>query len=326
MKFGLVGLPNVGKSTIFNRIVGQEIAKASNFPFCTISPNSATAYVMDEKIKKLGEMSKSNNLVFPRLECVDIAGLVRGASSGAGLGNQFLSHIRQVDLILHILRCFPDDGIQHVDGRVNPIEDADLINTELILADIDLCSKILANRKTAKLYSNSQIMSLEKAMKVLEKDKLIVDEISNFTQDDLKFIEERGLITAKPMLYVANIGEEIDKSQIAELELRLRRPIVVIHPLGDQSEIDHLIQESYKALNLITFYTTGVTESRGWSILRGTNAKKASGAIHSDFEKKFIAASIIAYDDFVSGETKRRIEGAEYIVQDCDICEFRIGR
>jgi ribosome-binding ATPase len=323
MKFGLVGLPNVGKSTIFNLIVGQELARASNFPFCTIDPNSAITQVMDEKIQKLGEISKSEKLVFPRLECVDIAGLVKGASQGAGLGNQFLSHIRQVDLILHVVRFFEDPDIQHVNNKVDPISDSSLINDELMIADIDMCEKILGNKKASKLYTPQQIKAMEKAMEVLNRSVPIRREKNLFTQDELKFINERGLITAKPMLYVANV-DSYDEKSLGKFD----SSIIKINPMDPAGSIDYLIGMSYKELGLITFYTTGPTESRGWSVKLGSQAKKAAGVIHSDFEKKFIAASVIKYDDFIdrSKSIKPRIEGANYLIQDGDICEFRVGR
>jgi len=323
MKFGLVGLPNVGKSTIFNLIAGQEIARASNFPFCTIDPNTAITQVIDEKIKRLGEISKSAQVIYPRLECVDIAGLVKGASEGAGLGNKFLSHIRQVDLILHVVRCFEDADIQHVNNKVDPEADSSLIGDELLLADIDMCEKLLENKKASKLYTPDQLKTLNKAMQLLSKSIPIRKEINSFTPDEVKFINEKGLITAKPMLYVANVD-----SLEAELKANFDAPVIKINPMEPEGSIDYLIRMSYKELGLVTFYTTGPAESRGWSVKVGSPAKEAAGVIHSDFKKKFIAASVVKYEDFISQgkAAKPRIEGANYLMQDGDICEFRIGR
>lgn len=320
MKFGLVGLPNVGKSTLFNRIVQQEIAEASNFPFCTIEPNVATVEVFDSRVEELSKISKSKKTVFSKLQCIDIAGLVKGASENVGLGNQFLENIRQVDLIIHVVRVFKDEDIQHVNEKVDPISDIDLINTELVLADLEMCKKIINHKKSSVLYTKIQLNATNKAIEILNEGQLLSGSIDSFSQDEFKFLKSR-LLTAKPMLYLANVDEESDLEPLKNV---IKEEIIPFNPF--EGDIQTILSASFKKLNLITFYTTGNDESRAWSIVNGSNARKASGEIHSDFEEKFIRASVIGYEDFIAGRKNYKIEGAEYIVKDGDICEFRIGR
>jgi ribosome-binding ATPase len=323
MKLGLVGLPNVGKSTLFNKILGQEIAKASNFPFCTIEPNSAFAEVIDDQLTHLGEISASERVVYPRLECVDIAGLVKGASEGAGLGNKFLSNIRQVDLILHVIRCFNDDNIIHVNNKVDPIEDAKLIEMELILSDIDMCDKILSNRKFLSTFSKNEVATLEKAFALLKKDLFLRSQIDKFTEDEIKFIKDRGFITIRPMLYVANGSSNED---VESLKSQLGHEVVAIDASSESyDDVKNLVNVCHENLGLITFYTTGKKETRGWSIKKGVSAKKASAAIHTDFEKKFVAVKVSKYKDYILDKTQYETKGKDYIVQHADICDFKIG-
>jgi GTP-binding protein YchF len=322
LRFGLVGLPNVGKSTIFNKIAKQELAQASNFPFCTIDPNVAVVPVWDPKVEKLSAISKSKKTVFSRLQCIDIAGLVKGASDNVGLGNQFLENIRQVELIWHVVRIFEDDNIQHVNNRIDPIDDIDTINTELILSDMDMCNKIMNHKKSSLLYKKNELDAIKKALSILEDGAMINSRLANFSVDDLKFINQKGLLTAKPMIYIGNMG---GNSNIDELQRKLNVDIIPLRPMEDD-DITNLIMESYKKLGLISFYTTGDDESRAWAIRSGTNARKAAGEIHSDFEQKFIRAAVMKYDDFVSGKRSTKTEGADYIVQDGDICDFRVGK
>jgi ribosome-binding ATPase YchF (GTP1/OBG family) len=310
----------VGKSTIFNKIVQQEIAQASNFPFCTIEPNIATIEVFDERVKELARISKSKKTVFSKLQCIDIAGLVKGASENVGLGNQFLENIRQVNLIIHVVRLFKDDDIQHINQKVDPVSDLELINTELILSDIEMCKKILNHKKSAILYSKTQLLATIKAADVLNQGILVSKSQDSFTQEEFKFLKYT-LLTAKPMLYLANVDNESDLKSLRSIVTEEIIPLDPIH-----GEIQEILLASYKKLDLISFYTTGGDESRAWSVVKGSTARKASGQIHSDFEEKFIRASVISYEDFVVGRKNYRIEGAEYIIRDGDICEFRIGR
>ena len=320
LRFGLIGLPNVGKSTIFNRLVQQELAQASNFPFCTIEPNIATVPVLDTKVEELGTISKSKNIVFSKLQCIDIAGLVKGASNNVGLGNQFLENIRQVDLMLQVVRLFEDTNIQHVHDKIDPISDIDLINTELILTDIDMCGKLLNHKKSTLLYTKTQREAVTKALKFLESGHLLSKYYDSFSQDELKFLKHK-LLTIKPMVYLAN-GEPDDKFR--SLQEQMGEDLLLFDPFD--GDIHILLAQCYKKLDLISFYTTGPDESRSWSIMRGTKARKAAGEIHSDFEEKFIRALVISYEDFIGGARNYRVEGSDYIVQDSDICEFKVGR
>ncbi|MEJ2517160.1 MAG: redox-regulated ATPase YchF [Methyloceanibacter sp.] len=361
-KCGIVGLPNVGKSTLFNALTETAAAQAANYPFCTIEPNVGDVPVPDPRLAKLSEIAGSAQTIPTRLTFVDIAGLVRGASKGEGLGNQFLAHIREVDAIAYVLRCFEDSDVVHVDGKVDPIADAETIETELMLADLEslerrvpaLEKKIRGQDKEAK----ETLALLERALFTLREGKparfAIVDD------DDRKAFHSLGLLTSKPILYVCNVDEgsaatgnalsaEVQKraenegagcvvisakieSELVELDAEERRSYLA--DLGLQEPgLNRLIQEGYKLLNLLTYFTAGPKEARAWTIERGTRAPQAAGVIHTDFEKGFIRAETIAYDDYVGlgGEAgardagKLRLEGKEYVVKDGDVLHFRFA-
>jgi len=361
-KCGIVGLPNVGKSTLFNALTESAAAQAANYPFCTIEPNVGDVPVPDPRLVKLSEIAGSAQTIPTRLTFVDIAGLVRGASKGEGLGNQFLAHIREVDAIAYVLRCFEDSDVVHVDGKVDPIADAETIETELMLADLEslerrvpaLEKKIRGQDKEAK----ETLALLERALITLREGKparfAIVDD------DDRKAFHSLGLLTSKPILYVCNVDEgsaatgnalsaEVQKraenegagcvvisakieSELVELDAEERRSYLA--DLGLQEPgLNRLIQEGYKLLNLLTYFTAGPKEARAWTIECGTRAPQAAGVIHTDFEKGFIRAETIAYDDYVGlgGEAgardagKLRLEGKEYVVKDGDVLHFRFA-
>jgi GTP-binding protein YchF len=361
-KCGIVGLPNVGKSTLFNALTKTAAAQAANYPFCTIEPNTGDVAVPDERLAKLAAAGKSANIIATRLTFVDIAGLVRGASKGEGLGNQFLANIREVDAIAHVLRCFEDEDITHVDGRINPVADAETVETELMLADLESLEKRVVNlrkRATGNDKEAKQILPIVEATIELLKDgqparKLDVD------KEDEKAFKGLQLLTSKPVLYVCNVLEEdADKGNaysdsVAEMAQREGASSVVIsanieaeiaqldteeaaeylESMGlDEPGLDRLIRAGYKLLDLITFFTVGPKETRAWTITKGTKAPQAAGVIHTDFERGFIRAQTIAYDDYVSlgGEApakeagKARDEGKDYVAHDGDVMLFKFN-
>jgi len=359
---GIVGLPNVGKSTLFNALTQTAAAEAANYPFCTIEPNVGDVAVPDERLKRIAEISRSANVVPTRLTFVDIAGLVKGASKGEGLGNQFLSHIRKVDAIAYVLRYFEDDDITHVTGRIDPIADAETIETELMLADLEslekrapaLEKKIRGQDKEAK----ATLALVEKALAVLRAGKPA--RTADIPEDQRRAFRQLNLLTSKPVLYVCNVDEasaaagnafsdrvaERAKSEgagvviisakieaeLAQLDRQEREEY--LHDLGlEEPGLNRLIRAGYQLLGLITFFTSGPKEARAWTVRKGAKAPQAAGAVHTDFQKGFIRAQTIAYDDFVGlgGEVaareagKARDEGRDYVVQDGDVILFKFN-
>ncbi len=348
LKVGIVGLPNVGKSTLFNAITKQSIP-ASNFPFTTIEPNVGIINVPDERIPKLAALEKSEKQVPATIEFVDIAGLVKGASEGAGLGNKFLSHIREVDAIIQVVRFFQNKDIVHVDGTVDPARDIEVINLELMLADLNTVTKRLEGlAREIKSGSKEAVVNkaaLERIQSALEEGKPA--QSVELSEEEFKLVKQLQLLTMKPILYVANTNEQtapsinglellpIDIKVESELaELNDEDKIEYMREFGiSESGLDRLARAAYKLLDLITYFTAGPMETKAWTIMRGTKAPQAAGVIHTDFEKGFIKAEVIAWDkllDAGSYATARekgwlRLEGKEYIVQDGDVCHFRFN-
>lgn len=358
---GIVGLPNVGKSTIFNAITSAG-AESANYPFCTIDPNVGVVQVPDSRIDQLSAIVNPQKCQYTTIEFVDIAGLVKGASSGEGLGNQFLGHIRSVDAVLHVVRCFDDENVVHVAGKVSPADDIEIINTELALADLDTVEKkLLRAEKLARSgdkKAKEEVAFYERVRGLLEQAKKVRDCAEN--EDENIWLRDLHLLTAKPVLYVANVAED-DLSgshpfvaQVAAIAKEEGSGVVVIcgrleseiaELAGDEKQafleemglaesgLDRLIRAGYELLGLITYFTAGVKEVRAWTITRGTKAPQAAGVIHSDFEKGFIRAEVIAFDDFIAcnGESGAkdkgllRLEGKEYVVRDGDVMHFRFN-
>ncbi len=352
-KCGIVGLPNVGKSTLFNALTASKNAEAANFPFCTIDPNIGIVDVVDQRLDKLNELSNSKKKIYTNITFVDIAGLVKGASKGEGLGNKFLSHIREVDAIIHLVRCFDSDKITHVNSKINPVEDLETIRTEIILSDIDIIQKKLEKGKK-KLLQEKEVKILEEKLNQLNdgKEAIIKD------QSEKKFLNSLGLLSIKPKIIVCNVDEEslvkgnnftesVKKKYVNEKIVTICADIedqimgldnnereTFMKEIGlNKTGLNQLIKEGYDLLNLDTFFTSGPEESRAWTIEKNTLAPKAAGVIHSDFEKNFIRAEAVTCEDFIkfgSAEKckengKLRIEGKDYIVKDGDVLYFRVN-
>lgn len=351
MKIGIVGLPNVGKSTLFKALTKKQV-EASNYPFCTIDPNIGVVEVPDERIEKLAAVYNSAKKIHATIEFVDIAGLVKNASKGEGLGNKFLSHIREVDAVAHVIRNFHDDNITHVAGKIDPTDDLSTIATELAMADLTAIENTLAKLKDKAKGNDKEAI---KAIQLLEQIKKPLDEgekpnVSEFNIEELKTIKTLNLLTLKPELFIENIDEEslINftptipdaipicaklESEIAELSNEEAR--AYLEELGiKKSGLDQLISASYKILDLITFFTAGPKETHAWPITRGTKAPQAAGKIHTDFENGFIRAEIINWADIVefNGDVKAKesgkmhLEGKDYIMQDGDVALFRFAK
>ena len=352
-KCGIVGLPNVGKSTLFNALTASKNAEAANFPFCTIDPNIGIVDVIDERLDQLSKLSQSKKKIYTNITFVDIAGLVKGASKGEGLGNKFLSHIREVDAIIHLVRCFESDKITHVNSEINPSNDLETIKTEIILSDIDIIQKKLEKSKK-KLLDKKEIEILEKKLEQLNlnQDATIVNEEEN------KFLSTLGLLSIKPKIIVCNVDEgswakgnkftESIKSKYpnekivhicADIEdqimgLDKNEKETFMKEIGlNKTGLNQLIKEGYDLLKLDTFFTSGPEESRAWTVKKNTLAPKAASVIHTDFEKNFIRAEAVTCEDFIkfgSAEKckekgKLRIEGKDYIVKDGDVLYFRVN-
>ena len=353
-KCGIVGLPNVGKSTLFNALTNSSKAQAANFPFCTIDPNVGVVPVPDNRLNNLAKISKSKKTINTTISFVDIAGLVKGASKGEGLGNKFLSHIREVDAIIHMIRCFDSDDIQNVNSTVDPIRDLEIIETEMMLADLDSIQKRL-EKNNKKNVEEEQLKILEISLDCINNNK----DISILKNDyDRKQLNQSGLLSLKPKIFVCNVDEQsvqngndytkafVDKfgidntlivsadieNQINELDTEERKNYMEMIGLKETG-LSMLIQKGYKILELETYFTSGPEETRAWTIQKNCTAPKAAGEIHTDFEKGFIRAETISYDDFIANEGwvnsktngKMRLEGKNDIIKDGDVLNFRFN-
>ena len=353
-KCGIVGLPNVGKSTLFNALTNSNKAQAANFPFCTIDPNIGVVNVPDYRLENLAKISKSKKIIPTTISFVDIAGLVKGASKGEGLGNKFLSHIREVDAVIHMIRCFDSSDIQNVNPTVDPVRDLEIIETEMKLADLESIQKRL-EKNNKKNIDEDQIKILQSCLDLINNDQDLSSLKSEFTKKQLYL---SGLLSLKPKIFVCNVDEKsvqngngytksfLEKfglentlivsadieNQINELDSEERKNYMEMIGLKDTG-LDMLIQKGYKILELDTFFTSGPEETRAWTIQKNCLAPKAAGEIHTDFEKGFIRAETISYNDFVENDGwvnsktngKMRLEGKDYIVKDGDVLNFRFN-
>ncbi len=353
-KCGIVGLPNVGKSTLFNALTNSNKAQAANFPFCTIDPNVGVVLVPDDRLEKLAKISRSKKVINTTISFVDIAGLVKGASKGEGLGNKFLSHIREVDAIIHMIRCFDSDDIQNVNPNVDPVRDLEIIETEMMLADLESIQKRL-EKQNKKNISDDQLEILNTALECINDNKDMSVLNSKF---DLKKLNQTGLLSIKPKIFVCNVDENsVQKgneytrnftkkfgqentliisadieNQINALDLNEKKNYMKMIGI-EETGLNKLISKGYKILKLDTYFTSGPEETRAWTIKKNCTAPKAAGEIHTDFEKGFIRAETISYKDFIENEGwvnaktngKMRLEGKDYIVKDGDVLNFRFN-
>ncbi len=361
-KCGIVGLPNVGKSTLFNALTQMAAAEAANYPFCTIEPNIGDVGVPDPRLDRLAAIAKSAVTTPTRLTFVDIAGLVRGASKGEGLGNQFLAHIREVDAVAYVLRCFEDADVTHVEGRIDPVSDAETVETELMLADLDSLERrrepLVKKAQVGDKEAKAQLALIDKALELLRAGKPA--RLAKLTPEEEPGYRALQLLTSKPVVYVCNVDEasaatgnamsrRVEEKARAEgagcvvISAKIEAELAGLEPaeradylahLGlEEPGLNKLIREGYRVLDLITYFTAGPKEARAWTVPAGTKAPKAAGVIHTDFEKGFIRAETIAYADYVAlgGEQgakeagKMRLEGKDYVVQDGDVMHFRFA-
>ena len=363
LKCGIVGLPNVGKSTLFNALTQTAAAEAANYPFCTIEPNIGVVCVPDQRLDKLAKIAKSAKIIPTAMEFVDIAGLVRGASKGEGLGNKFLSHIREVDCIVNFVRCFEDSDVTHVENSIDPVRDIELIETELILADLESLEKRLPNLEKKAKSGDKELKAeaelIKRILKILENGEPAHS--IEIHKDELKRFKMLQLLTSKPQFFVCNVAEEdihngnsftkqVEEhakkfnAKVVYISAKIEAEIAVLETQEEKLEfletlgltetgLDKIIKTGYSLLNLLTFFTAGPMETRAWTVKKGSYAPQAAGVIHTDFEKGFIKAETIAYEDYIkfNGEEgcknngKLKIEGKEYVVQDGNIFHFRFN-
>ena len=363
-KCGIVGLPNVGKSTLFNALTRTAAAQAANYPFCTIEPNTGEVAVPDPRLQKIAAIGKSKEIIPTRISFVDIAGLVRGASKGEGLGNQFLANIREVDAIVHVLRCFEDDDITHVEGRIDPVADAETVETELMLADLESLERRIVQVRKRAAGKDKEAMAvlpmMEASLELLQAGKPTRFLLNGIAPEDLRILQGLNLLTSHPVLYVCNVAEAdaatgnehtraVEKMAAAQgagtvvisaaieaevAQLSDEEEMEFLASIGlDEPGLNKVIRAGYELLHLITYFTVGPKETRAWTIHKGDKAPQAAGVIHTDFERGFIRAQTISYNDFVTlgGEAaakeagKARDEGKEYVVQDGDIMLFKFN-